>query len=158
MASRSISIVKCSREQGFTLFEVVIVLALLSMITAGALFFSIADYQSAARHAEVTTIITLLQSVRTQAMSGRDGSAHGVAFAPDGYNGYVAFVGTSFAVSAVETQTFVPMVYHVTFGTSTPAEVVFSPLLGTTTAVTVTVLTAENSSSSILINYEGLIY
>lgn len=138
---------------GFTLLEVLIVVMILSTIVSTALFFSYGEYRNTARRSESVIVATLLRSARSQAMSTVGGVAHGLAFLPDGY---MRFAGASLAASDPASREFVPLSYHVWFATSSPREVVFAPLSGTTSEATIILIDAEtDSSSSITITYEG---
>ena len=147
------------RRRGFTLLEVLIVLMLVSTIVSLSLFFTLGEYRRAALRAESDTVVTILQSARTAAMNNVGGSVpQGLAFFPVGYAGYVLFRGATFTASDPATREFTPLSYPVTFEVGSPAEVVFAPLAGTTTAATIVLIDPETAgSSSIAINYEGLI-
>ena len=152
MESHNIYMAKQECQFGFTLLELVMVVALFSFIVASTLFFSMTDYRHTARRREMATIEMLLQTARGRAMDGVSGIAHGVAFVPQGYT---VFAGTTYTHSDEQSREFVSMEYPVTFATGTPSEVVFSPLSGTTSETTIVVYDADTSSSSLSINYEG---
>ncbi len=143
------------RHRGFTLLEVVVVLALVTSIVALTLFFSLDSYRQSARLAEVSTILTLLTTARAAAMNTVDGQAHGLRFTP---SGYVVFTGASFTTSNPVSRIVTPAAYPLVLASSSPSEVVFTLLSGTTTAAVITFVDPQTSgSSSIRINSEGLI-
>ena len=82
---------------------------------------------------------------------------HGVAIHPDGYDGYVAFIGTDYAHSEVSTSIKIPETYHVSLDASSPQEIVFSQLSGDANYQGNIILTdtERHVSTSIEINYEG---
>jgi prepilin-type N-terminal cleavage/methylation domain-containing protein len=142
-------------ELGFTLLEVVIVLTLVSSIAAFAVFFSLDMYRRSAQLAEVSTILTLLQTARAQAMHNMGDTPHGVALIP---TGYVLFAGSTFVGSDPAAQMLTPISYPLTIASTSPLEIVFASRSGTTTPATITFTDLANGhNSTIVITYEGFI-
>lgn len=148
-----------SLPRGFTFFEVLIVLAIVSCLASVGLFFSLQEYQRASHQAEVSKIKTVLERARSASLHGMDALPHGVAFMPLQYPGYVLFAGSSYVTSDVGSREWVPASVVLSFAVSSPEEVVFSSLSGTTSETMIVINAHEGiSSSSFTINYEGLIY
>lgn len=150
-----------SDSPGFTLMEVLLVLALLSIIASATLFFSSSYYQSKSFMSERDTLISAFTAARTHAMSNKYGVVHGVAINPPGFVGYVVFAGNDFTSSDLSTQTKFASSYAVSFDVSTPEEIIFSQLSGDSSFVGDIKLfdvSRANASTSILINSEGAFY
>jgi len=129
-------------RRGFTLLEVLVVLAIVGVIVSLTLFFTPQHYGRAALETERQALLLALQQARHQAQMNVAGEPHGVAIAPAGYAGYVIFVGDSFEVSDVEQQTRVPLPPSISI--STPAtEIIFKPLSGESTADAVVTLQSK---------------
>jgi prepilin-type N-terminal cleavage/methylation domain-containing protein len=161
MASPKIYINKVRSHSGFSLMEVLLVLAMLSIIAGTTLLFSLSSYRGAVLQAEHDAVVMQLQTARAQAQQNNHGSPYGLAFNPAGYVGYVVFAGASFATSDMSTHMRVPSKPGIIVATSTPSEVVFSQLSGASNfAGEVRLLDSVrlNASTSITINYEGAIY
>lgn len=144
------------QQNGFTLIEVLFTLVLLSSLLSLAVLFSLSFYRSEGFYAQYKAIVTVLQSARTDAMSGVHGTAHGVQFLADGY---VVFSGDSLANSATATRTFIPYVYPVVVSVPTNAPIVFSLRSGASVDRTIQMSDRglPGVSTSIKINYEGFI-
>ena len=88
-----------SLVQGFTLIEVMIVIALIIIIASIGFFFSLDSYRSYYFHSDRDILVSALQRARAEAVgntcggpSCTDGKPHGVAIRPaDHPNSYVLF-------------------------------------------------------------------
>lgn len=150
-----------SASGGFSLLEVLLVLAMLGIIAGSTILFSLGSYQSTLLQSERNTIVLQLQTARAEALQNKNNQPHGVAFNPVGYAGYVLFSGVSFATSDSATHIRVPQRAGIVLATSTPPEIIFTQLSGQTNFTgTITLLDSmrTSASTSITINYEGAIY
>jgi len=133
--------------RGFTLMEIIVVVALFSILTTLGLFMSMETLRGTLSRSEGSVIVSLLQKARSRAMNNIEQSPWGLCY----QNGaYTLFKGLTCAA-----------------GEETPANanasttglitgVVFSQLAGTTTPTTV-VLTQNGRTGTTSINYEGTI-
>lgn len=146
---------------GFTLMEVLLVLAMLSIIASSTMIFSMSMYQSALLHAERSSMVTLLQTARAYAMQNKFGMAAGVAIDPVGFEGYVLFNGNDFVTSDVTSRVLVQHLTNVTVLPGAPTQIIFSQLSGESNYDGEVVLqdtSRGNARTSITINYAGAIY
>ena len=145
--------------EGFTLVEVLVVLGVLTFILGATVVFDMTGYRGDAFRAERTTLVTALQTARADALNNVQQSKHGVAINPDGFAGYVLFAGDRYADADPVTRTMIPMSYPVTFGSTSPREVVFDQLSGDTgfNGQTEIIDQGRSATTAIVINYEGKI-
>ena len=146
--------------RGFTLLEVLVVLAISSIVLGTTLFFSSAIYRSVAFQAERRALVAVLKQARTDALNSVGGQAHGVALFPDGFNGYVLFVGEHYELSPATSRTYVPVQYQVLTIPLMPATVVFTTRSGTTNfagEIVLTDATRPLATTSVIINREGYV-
>lgn len=147
-------------HKAFTLFEVMVVIAIFSGVLSATLFTSTNMYQSEVLQTERMLIIQLLQTARSDAQTSQFGMAHGVAFNPDGFIGYVTFSGKTFTESLDETRQFVPSASAVVIAPGAPREVVFLPVSGDVHGSGMIRLTDRNrplASTTISINDIGYV-
>ena len=150
-----------NQRQGFTLIEVLMVLAMLSFIASATVLFSLSFFQGELVRNEENTLVNLLHTARAKAMQNQDGVAHGVAIDPIGVNEYVLFSGNSFVNADPSTVQSIPRANSFAFATNSLKEIVFFQLSGevkTGGEIIVINTNKNNSSSTITINYEGAIY
>ncbi len=146
--------------KGFTLIEVLIVLALITMLAGTSLFFDINIYRGDSFRAERNILVVALQTARADALNNINQKRHGVAIYPAGYKGYVVFEGNDFASSDVSTRKEIPASYAVTLDASSPDEVVFWQLSGDSkdfSGEIILIDSLRNASATIAINHEGKI-
>ncbi len=149
----------CIHKSGFTLVEMVIVVGILSILFGISLLFNVSDYQGTAFRAEKSTIVTLLQTARGNAMNNFGEVSHGLALHPvDRPDSYVLFKGTHYDKNAAS-NVVVTENYPVTFGGGAPLEVVFHQLSGDTDWQGNITLTdpRRNFTSIVSVNGEGRI-
>ena len=141
--------------RGFTLFEVLIVIGLFTLLGGLALFMSMDSYRGSSFRSDRDLLVSLLQHARARAMNNMcigtctDGKPHGVRVEPDRY---VVFQGPGYSPSDPENAVFPanPSISR------TGMNVVFSQLSATTTA-TSTTLTGGGRASVISISADGQI-
>jgi prepilin-type N-terminal cleavage/methylation domain-containing protein len=134
-------------SSGFTLIEIIIVIAIFGALLALGLFMSMDAYRGFSFRSERSTIVSLLQKARSRAMNNSNQTPWGVCYQS---GNYVIFQGL-----ACTTGETIPAGPAATT-TGLLAGVVFSQLSGTTTAATITVL-QDGRSSTISTNNEGTI-
>jgi prepilin-type N-terminal cleavage/methylation domain-containing protein len=146
-------------HSGFSLIEVLVVLALLGMVLGSTLFFSSDTYQRTAFLAEKDNVLVALQTARGKALNNSNEQPHGVALYPAGYNGYVIFVGATFVSANASLNTYIPASYPVTLEVSSPQEIVFEQLSGNASYNGQVILVDSNrtATTGIAVNYEGAI-
>ncbi len=149
----------CVQKQGFTLIETLVVLATLVLVAGLVLFFDLNNYRGSAFRAERSTIITVLESARANALNNIDQASHGVAIhPPDHPDSYVLFEGSSYAASDISTREVIDASYPVTI---TPIEVIFSQLSGNANydgTIALVDAARNNFTFTISVNREGRIH
>ncbi|MGE5540677.1 MAG: Tfp pilus assembly protein FimT/FimU [Bacillota bacterium] len=149
MASRS----TLRPVKGFTLPEMLVVIALLAMMAALGAFVGFDAYRASLSRSEHDIIVSLLERARSSAMSNIDQTSWGVCYiAPN----YVLFRGTTCTGTASTDQLTEAAADVSITGLSSTTPVVFSALSGTTTSATITV-SEQARTSTITVNYEGAI-
>lgn len=149
-----------SLKAGFSLIEVLLVLAIVGVLLSGTLFFTNNYYRDTALQNERQLLISLLYTTRADAMNNIEGMPHGVAFFPDGFSGYVLFSGNDYELSDISTRKMMPIDYPVTLAASSPAFITFKQLSGDASYSGELILIDSNRSDAttgIIINYAGKI-
>jgi prepilin-type N-terminal cleavage/methylation domain-containing protein len=82
-----------SKDKGFTLIEVLVVMGILGILSTLGYLVTIDFYKSYSFNAERDTIVSLLQKARAESLSNINNSAHGVYM--DGTN-YTVFQGAAY--------------------------------------------------------------
>ena len=141
-------------EKGFTLIEIVVVIAIFSMIAVLGLFMTLDTFRGTQYRSERDTVVAVLEKARSRAMANINQTAWGVYYDSTSHS-YIIFRGTTYD-SGASTNEAVPGNAAVTITGLSSSGVVFSQLTGNTTATTVTV-TQDARTSSITINNEGTI-
>lgn len=156
MTSPSIYSQSRLQRKGFSLIELLVVLAIFATILSIGFFMSLDSYRSYLFHSEQNTLANILERARSLAMSNSYESPWGVCF--DASSQYVLFSGTQYSAGAANTA-FIPS-QRSTAVSGLPAcasgGITFTQLSGTTTPANITV-TQNGHSKTITINYEGRI-
>ena len=110
---------------GFTLIELMLVIALMTTIGVFASAIGISFYQSQLLHETSDGLVSALRQAQGYAFSGRHDSAFGVSIEE---GAYILFEGDSYAARVVSED----VVFHMasTISVSGPSEIVFSEILG----------------------------
>ncbi|NBV77613.1 prepilin-type N-terminal cleavage/methylation domain-containing protein [bacterium] len=143
--------------RGFTLLEVMVVIALSCMILALSLVVSLDTYRSAAFVNDRALLIALLQHARAQALNNvclgncTDGVPHGVHIDQDAYT---VFQGASYNPSDSNNARFESNTAIVKSGIS---DVIFSQLSATTSTTGDVILSFADSVSTTTILSNGAI-
>lgn len=161
MVLRSSYIHKLTNQRkatGFTVLEVMVVVAIVSICASLSLFFSVSSFTQQARGSEVDAITTYITETRNMALQNQTTLPHGIALYPEEYLGYVQFMGESFALSDVTSRVFIPGRYKLLVDDASPREVIFTSPFGTTTPAAIVFSDPVTmATTSVTINYEGFI-
>ncbi len=145
--------------RGFTLAEIVIVMAIFSILAVSLLFLDLNNFRGDSFRAEVTTIGTLLQTARANSLNNIDQAPHGVAFFPFDYpHSYVLFEGESYGLRDATRDQVFDASYPILFAATAPTEVVFSQLSGDAPITSISMKDSQRPavpSRFITINSEG---
>lgn len=152
---------KLQKKAGFSLLEVLMVLAMLGFIASATVLFSLGFFQSEVLESEESLLISVLQTARSKAMHNMDGMSHGVVIDPYGAKEYIAFSGSNF--SEADPLLFISIPRSASFfvATGSLTEIVFSQLSGEVVTEGMITLIDSNrnvAARNITINYEGAIY
>lgn len=133
---------------GFTLIEIIIAVAIFTILVGllGAVGNSF--YQGYVLYAERTTVLAALQKARNLAMANIGEASHGVFFDA---SRYVIFEGVSYASRNVLYDQEVPKAPGI--AASGASEIVFAPLSGD--VLTVGIITFESGSDTVTIAING---
>jgi Tfp pilus assembly protein FimT len=143
---------KTSEDKGFTLVEIIIVVAVLMVIAGLGLIFGIDFYRNYIIDTERNTVLSVLQKARSRSQNNINQSAHGVCFQS---NNYVVFQGDSYALRNPAYDQTIPK--NPVINASGLSEVVFKQLNGDSQTVGNIILNNGRRSAIILINNEGKI-
>ena len=149
----------CTSSSGFSLIEVVVVLGILAVLASFALVISMESYRGSSFNDERSLLISMLQTARSQAMSGvcigsecTGGVPHGVYITS---NSLALFQGTSYNASD-DNNEVVPFSNRA-ITLSGAQQVIFAEFTGDATATTITLKDAAGRSATITIGSEGQI-
>ena len=134
---------------GITLIEVLIVLAIMSIVFSLGVPLTINHYESYLLISERDNLLGFLRRARTLALSNRNSLPHGVYI--EG-NEYAIFEGQSFSSRNSSLDEVFPKSQSINVTGS--GEIIFSSLSATTAPVTLT-LSNNNQNLNIQINAEG---
>lgn len=139
-------------KRGFSLIEVIIVIAVLVVVSGFTLGVGSEFYNSRSLIAERDSLVALLRRARINAMNNTNQMDQGVFL---GSSEYVIFQGNSYAGrNSAFDETF-PRLGGVTI--EGPTEVVFSALEGASNASGTIAIVSASGRAEISINYEGRI-
>ena len=146
-------------KKGFTLMEMLVVIGLVAVVATMSLFIDINSFRGDAFRSEVNNLGIALQTARADALNNIDEKSHGVAIDPSGYNGYVIFEGNDYSTRDITKDENMESSYKVTFGISSPTEIVFEQLSGDANYDgDITIIDSNrNMQAGISINHEGKI-
>lgn len=145
-------------KRGFTLIEILVVIALITVIASIGIMAGIDSYQRFLFRSNVDTAVSLLQKARSSAIHNMNETSHGVYFCDPSNSKFVLFRTPSDYVSRDIVHDFnVEKSKAVTItscSTPDPDEIVFTQLSATTTPGNIT-LSDGVRNALIEINYEG---
>ncbi len=143
---------RISTNSGFTLIEILIVMAVIASLAGLGFFMSVDVYRSTSFNSDVESLAFLLGRARGQALNNIDGIPHGIKIEP---GQYTLFEGQNFALrnqAKDETTAF-----NGSLSFTGPNEIIFSQLSGDSTASGSLVVSDGFKMATISLNYEGRI-
>lgn len=136
--------------RGFTLIEILIVIAIFSVLISLGLFMSMETFRGTLNRSERDIVVNLLQKARSRALANIQQASWGVCYiAPE----YIIFRGSE-CISGLPTNETVPANTANSIVFSSP--IVFSQLSATTTGGSITI-TQNGRTAAIIVNQEGMI-
>lgn len=139
-------------KRGFTIVEVLIVVAILTIVFGFSLGVGSNFYSSQVLIGERDSVVSLLRNARTRAMNNTNQSSHGVFIDT---NQYVAFDGESYAARNQAYDAVFPRSAGVTI--TGPLEIVFKVMEGTSNVSGTIAVTNGVGNVNIVLNNEGRI-
>lgn len=137
---------------GFTLIEIVLVIALIALSLGLGWFISLEFYGTYALDAERDTLVSALRKARSQSLRNIGGVPHGLSIMSDRYT---LFFGTSYAARNLAFDENIARSAGITL--AGPAEIVFGQLTATSSASGTVTLSDGVRQRMITTNYEGRI-
>lgn len=134
---------------GFTLLEVMIVIAIVGVLAGFGLFVSMGFYKSYSFNSERNLVVSILEKARNQAVDNFNQSAFGVRFEA---GRYIIFQGTAYVNGDPNNEILNAQPAITNNG---PLEIVFSQLSGETATPGSITITDGTRSSAITVNNEG---
>jgi len=150
------------RSRGFTLIEVVIVMAIVAILGGLALILNMDNYRGYIFSGERNTIVNVLQKARSQAINNiclgsgcTDGKPHGAHFEP---GKYIIFQGTAYDPLSTLNEIIKADSSDIQINPSA-ADVVFSQLSGEVSVApwTITISDSAGHNNTVSVNSEGRI-
>ena len=141
-----------SSPRGFTLIEILMTLAIITLLASMGLAVSVGTYRSYAFNTEQDILMSLLMKTRQQALTNVDEAPHGLFITP---SEYVLFEGASYAARAQSKDEHISADAAIT--KSGLNEVVFSQLAGESNASGTIMLASGTRVATATITYEGQI-
>jgi prepilin-type N-terminal cleavage/methylation domain-containing protein len=144
-----------SYQKGFTLFEIIIVLAIITFVISFGLVMDLNSIKRDSLRSEESVIVSTLEKARGRSMNNIYASTHGFCYMPPNY---IIFKGRQTCTPISSTDEIIPANTNIASnaGSIFPSQIIFSQLAGTTTASTIHI-TDGVKSVDIIINYEGTI-
>jgi prepilin-type N-terminal cleavage/methylation domain-containing protein len=141
-----------SPARGFTLIEVLLVIALLTIAAGATLIIGTDSIGRSTARSERDLVVTLLQTARAEAMANTDEVPHGLHVGSDAY---FLFKGASYVSSDPTNRSYVKEDAVLVSG---PTDIVFEQLSGSVTTGGGTLLfTDSGQTASTSVNAEGRI-
>ncbi len=114
-------------KKGFTLTEIMIVIAIIILLSALTLPFGINFFQEQRTEEETISLVNNLKIAQSRAMSGKNNSSWGIKFEPESSR-YILFQGESF----IERDAAYDEIFEMSSGTQIDGldEIVFEKITG----------------------------
>lgn len=151
-------------NSGFTIIEIIVVLALITLVGGIGLYFGFDSLRSFSFHSDRDNLISVLQHARSLAISNickgadcEEGKPYGVSIKPEEYSSsYVIFQGESYEERDEEYDIAIEMKSSTKY--EGDSEITFEQLSGDTSGTKeITVIDERGNTSLISINKEGQI-
>ncbi|MBI4086216.1 MAG: prepilin-type N-terminal cleavage/methylation domain-containing protein [Candidatus Liptonbacteria bacterium] len=138
--------------KGFSIIEILIVMAILTIIAGFVAGVGSNFYNNQALIGERDSVIGLLRSARTRAINNINQASHGVYI---GASQYVAFDGESYAARKQDYDAVFPRSLGATI--MGPSEIVFKAIEGTSNVSGTITISSGIGSVTISLNGEGMV-
>lgn len=139
-------------QKGFTLVEILVVMAILASLLSMGLFFDFAFYRHTSFGTDVDTFTAVLRRARAKAINNIDASEHGVYVSVDKF---ILFEGSSYPTATATEE--ISRNTGMTFSGIPVNGIVFSRLSGDSGFEGDITITGFEKTKVITINNEGLI-
>lgn len=139
------------QQSGFTIVELLVVLAIFGALMAMGLFFDFTFYRGSSFSSDIDVFASILQRARARAINNINESKHGVYI--DSGN-YILFQGNDYNSRIVAFDQPISRNSGVALSVS---EIVFSQLSGDATFEGDITISGSGKTATISLNYEGLI-
>lgn len=137
--------------KGFTIIELLLVIAIVSVFGAMSWFFGLDMLRSHQLHSQKEQALNLLQIARQKAVSNENEKSYGVRVESNKLTMFEAPFGTNPSTDYV-----LPITGNVTAdSTSLPLDIIFSQLSGNTTAVSFSLQNSANTNFTVSVNEQG---
>ena len=146
---------KFANKPGFTLFELLLVMAGSAILLAFTLPIAIRFYQGQLVDDTARTLVDTLRRAKASAIAQKDSQPHGVKL-NTASSTFVHFEGTSYATRIPSADETIDYPSSMTIA-STSTEVTFSELYGTSTISDLWSVNIDGASSKISISPQGVI-
>jgi len=138
-------------NSGFTLIEILIVMAIAVVTTSLGLSVSLSSYRASIFRTDLRLVINSLNEARTQAMQYRESNSHGVWIES---GSVVEFTGPDYVVGSISNRAF-PL--NIKLEDKDNVEIIFQPLSGSLSQPLSFTFSNGVTSKAININTEGVI-
>ena len=139
------------QDDGFTLIEIIITLAMIAFLVGLSVPFTMDFYRQYRLDGEQTILVSILRSARARSLTSQGGASHGIHVAS---SQFTLFEGSSYAARNEALDEIFDRSSAVSI--SAPAELVFSRITGLTASVSFT-LNDAIQQKKIYVNTEGTI-
>lgn len=145
--------------KGFTFIEILVVIAIFSMIVGLGLFMSMSTFRGTIHRSEAATIIGILEKARSRAMNNINQASWGVCYVAPNYVIVKNPTGVCPPAPSSVTDSFVanPGVAAASDFTNNFPAAAFAQLTGNTTSVSFTIKEDGRPDTTVTLNNEGTI-
>src|SRR3989344_6838287 len=146
----------CQKGAGFTAVEILMVIAIISLLAGMGLFISMDFYRSYSFRSDRDMTVSILERARAKSLANINSSAHGVYF-DSGSSEFVLFQGDSYSDPGRDTSLDQEISLNSGIAVTGINEVVFEQLTGNASIAGDMVLSYGVQSAVITFNEEGRI-
>jgi prepilin-type N-terminal cleavage/methylation domain-containing protein len=147
-------------HSGFTLIEVMVVIAIFGMLFLMGLFFDFSFYRGTSFGTDTDNYASVLRRARAMAINNINGRDQGVHLLPDSYVLFqcpLATPGCLYSSRDVTLDHSISRNPGLNFSATTPSDIVFSRLSGDSNFEGIVTVSGFGKTATININNEGLI-